>query len=57
MDFQVRKASQEDMPSVLSLIQQLAVYEREPDAVEVTVEDLERYVFGGLRIDLDLSKL
>ena len=46
MDFQVRKASQEDMPSVLSLIQQLAVYEREPDAVEVTVEDLERDGFG-----------
>lgn len=46
MDFQVRKASQEDMPSVLSLIQQLAVYEKEPDAVEVTVEDLERDGFG-----------
>lgn len=46
MDFHVRKASQEDMPSVLSLIQQLAVYEREPDAVEVTVEDLERDGFG-----------
>ncbi len=46
MEFQVRKAAKKDMPSVLSLIQQLAVYEREPNAVEVTVEDLERDGFG-----------
>ena len=46
MDFQVRKASKNDMPSVLKLINELAVYEREPDAVEVTVADLERDGFG-----------
>ena len=37
MEFQVRKATKNDMPSVLKLINELAVYEREPDAVEVTV--------------------
>lgn len=30
------------MPAVLSLIKDLAVFEKEPDAVEVTLEDLER---------------
>ena len=30
------------MPAVLSLIQELAVFEKEPDAVVVTVADLER---------------
>ena len=46
MEFQVRKATKNDMPSVLKLINELAVYEREPDAVEVTVADLERDGFG-----------
>lgn len=34
------------MPSVLGLIQELAVFEEEPDAVEVTVEDLKNDGFG-----------
>lgn len=34
------------MPEVLQLIQELAVYEREPDAVKLTVEDLQTYGFG-----------
>ena len=46
MEFQVRKATKNDMPSVLKLINELAVYEREPDAVEVTVADLERDGFS-----------
>ena len=46
MEFQVRKATKNDMPSVLKLINELAVYEREPDAVEVAVADLERDGFG-----------
>lgn len=43
----VRKGEQKDMPAVLELIQELAVYEREPEAVEVTVSDLERDGFGA----------
>ena len=46
MEFQVRKAIKNDMPSVLKLINELAVYEREPDDVEVTVADLERDGFS-----------
>lgn len=34
------------MPQVLKLIQELATFEREPEAVEVTVEELEREGFG-----------
>lgn len=34
------------MPAVLGLIQELAVFEKEPDAVVVTVADLERDGFG-----------
>lgn len=46
MDYQIRPAVKADMPAVLRLIQQLATYEKEPDAVEITVEDLENDGFG-----------
>jgi GNAT superfamily N-acetyltransferase len=42
----IRKGRKEDMPKVLQLITELAVFEREPDAVEVQVSDLERDGFG-----------
>lgn len=42
----IRKGNPEDMEAVLNLIQELAVFENEPDAVEVTVEDLVRDGFG-----------
>ena len=35
------------MPAVLSLIRELATFEKEPDAVVVTVADLERDGFGS----------
>ncbi|MCL7765147.1 GNAT family N-acetyltransferase [Polaribacter sp. Z014] len=40
MDFIVRLGEKKDMQSVLNLITELAVFEKEPDAVEITVEDL-----------------
>src|SRR5690606_76698 len=40
MEFTIREARQEDMGEVLSLIQELADFEREPDAVELDREDL-----------------
>lgn len=43
----VRSARIEDMGPVLGLIRELAVFEREPDAVEVTRADLERDGFGA----------
>jgi GNAT superfamily N-acetyltransferase len=38
----IRKGTHTDMPAVLSLIKELAVFEKEPDAVVVTVDDLVR---------------
>lgn len=42
----IRKGKITDMPAVLNLIQELAVFEKEPDAVVVTVANLERDGFG-----------
>ena len=42
----VREALKSDMPQVLELIIELAIFEKEPDAVEISVEDLEREGFG-----------
>ena len=42
----IRKGNPEDMEAVLGLIQELAVFEKEPDAVLVTVADLIRDGFG-----------
>ena len=46
MKIEVRKAIKEDMPAVLRLINELAKFENEPDAVEVTTQDLENDGFG-----------
>jgi ribosomal protein S18 acetylase RimI-like enzyme len=42
----IRKATKKDMPFVLALIQELANFEKEPDAVVVTVDDLVRDGFS-----------
>lgn len=42
----VRKGTKEDMQAVLDLIIELAVFEKEPDAVVVTQEDLIRDGFS-----------
>ncbi|MEX1381918.1 N-acetyltransferase family protein [Lutibacter sp.] len=46
MNFTIRDAKIEDVPSVLNLIKELAHFEKEADAVEVTVADLEKDGFG-----------
>lgn len=38
----IRKGKKPDMPQVLNLIKELAAFEKEPDAVVVTVDDLIR---------------
>lgn len=43
----IRKGTPEDMKGVLTLIKELAVFEKEPDAVVITVEDLIRDGFGS----------
>jgi GNAT superfamily N-acetyltransferase len=42
----IRKGIQTDMPAVLELIKELAIFEKEPDAVVVTTADLVRDGFG-----------
>lgn len=42
----IRKGQIEDMKAVLELIQELATFEKEPEAVVITVSDLERDGFG-----------
>jgi len=42
----IRRGTKNDMKAVHDLIQELAIFEKEPDAVVVTVADLERDGFG-----------
>ena len=42
----IRKGNPEDMKSVLELIRELAIFEKEPDAVLISVTDLVRDGFG-----------
>ena len=41
----VRPAVPQDVPVLLALVHELAAYEREPDAVEATEDDLRRALF------------
>ncbi len=45
MNFIIRPALKDDMGDVLSLIKELALFENEPDAVEISVEDLINHGF------------
>lgn len=47
MSYLIRTAKPTDMKEVLGLIQELAVFENEPDAVEINEEDLIRDGFEG----------
>lgn len=46
MDFTIRRAKREDCPEMLELIRELAVYERAPDEVTVTLSHFEESGFG-----------
>lgn len=46
MNFTIRKAKKEEAKSILELIQHLANFEKEPEAVVLTVKDIERDGFG-----------
>lgn len=47
MNFKIRNASSEDMSAVLQLIVELAVFEKEPNAVEITEQSLIEDGFQG----------
>jgi GNAT superfamily N-acetyltransferase len=46
VDFQIRPARVEDVPVILQLIRDLAMYERAPDEVSATEEQLIEVLFG-----------
>lgn len=46
MVFNIREAEKKDMPQVLELIRELAVFEKEAQAVELTIADLVHDGFG-----------
>ena len=49
-DFQIRAARVEDVPVILQLIRDLATYERAPDEVTATEEQLVDVLFGDQRV-------
>ncbi|MGY8915444.1 MAG: N-acetyltransferase family protein [Flavobacteriales bacterium] len=49
-DFKIRNAKADDMGRVLQLINELALFEKEDNAVEVSVEDLIRDGFGEKKL-------
>ncbi|MGB0887687.1 MAG: GNAT family N-acetyltransferase, partial [Vicingaceae bacterium] len=46
MDFNIRKATKNDLPQVLDLINELALYENAPEEVTITLKELEKDGFG-----------
>jgi GNAT superfamily N-acetyltransferase len=46
MEFTIRKATKEDLPEVLALVTELAVYEKAGHEVTITLEELEKDGFG-----------
>ncbi|CAM3454347.1 GNAT family N-acetyltransferase [Zobellia roscoffensis] len=50
MNYSIREAKESDMSQVLTLVKELAVFEKESNAVEVTVEDLKNDGFGKKKL-------
>ncbi len=46
MDIAIRKAAQNDCAAIMGLVKELAVYEKEPNAVTVTMEHFVQSGFG-----------
>jgi len=46
-NFQIRPAREDDVPVILELIRDLATYERAPEEVVATKEQLVDVLFGG----------
>lgn len=51
MDISVRKATREDLQAVLDLVIELAVYEKEPDAVTASLQDYQ-LAFDDKRVQI-----
>ncbi len=49
-DIKIRKGIEVDLPQVLGLVKELAIYERAPNEVEVTLEEMHDWGFGKNKI-------
>src|SRR5881227_2064613 len=50
MDVSIRRAAREDCPRILELVHELAVYEKAPNEVTVTLEHFEESGFGNVPV-------
>lgn len=50
MNIKIRKGTEADLPQVLALVKELAVYEKAPLEVEVTLEEMQNWGFGKDKI-------
>lgn len=46
MNVSIRKATKNDLPEVLALVKELALYEKAPHEVTITLQELEKDGFG-----------
>ncbi|MBP9068940.1 MAG: GNAT family N-acetyltransferase [Bacteroidia bacterium] len=46
----IRRGEKKDLPQVLNLVKELAIYEKAPNEVEVTVSQMEEWGFGSDKI-------
>jgi len=47
MNISIRKATKNDLPQVLNLVKELALYEKAPEEVTITLQNLEEDGFGN----------
>lgn len=46
----IRKGVEKDLPAVLNLVRELAIFEKAPKEVEVTIEEMQKWGFGKEKI-------
>lgn len=55
LKMKLRKAIYEDLPSIYNLVVELAIFEKEPDAVKATLQDYQEHHKNGL-IDIIVAE-
>ncbi|HKC67221.1 MAG TPA: GNAT family N-acetyltransferase [Bacteroidia bacterium] len=49
-DIKIRKGIETDLEQVLTLVKELATYEKAPNEVEVTIEEMQNWGFGNDKV-------
>ncbi len=50
IDIKIRKGLEADLEQVLGLVKELAIYEKAPNEVEVTIEEMHNWSFGADKV-------